>query len=666
MRLLICLFAFLLSLHLQSQSCLPESLTFTRQGQVDSFAILYPGCTDIDVDFTVTSSNIKNLQGLSHIKSISGRLTISSTDITKLTDLESLERISQIEITFNNKLESLDGIQVDSLDYLYLTTSPLTNLNALSALHYIRKLYIIDMSLQNLNVFSNLQDYTDVEIRDVSNLPNLTGWPQLPTSPNRRYIKIWNCFALTSLQGGGSGIGGLELRNNEMLTDVSALNDMVDLKYLGCDQHAGITSIEISNLALNSISIGGNINLTRVDGPEAITEMHTFTIGSNPKLTELNGFRNVHKIDNVYIGNTKLTNLDPLESVDSILNSFTITFCPQLGSISALTGLRYIGGTLFILSSGLNSLSGLDSLNYVGGDFNFDGTSQNILSLEGLESLKHIGAKFSIKHLKIQSLEGLNSLHDCGSLELYNLTKLQSLDGLESLDTIHGDLTINYTPVLTDADAIHRLKYIGGDFLLKRADRLSSLPVFDFLNNIDGDLIITDNDSLQSLAAFQNLYYLFGELSIYGNEVLPSLEGLDNIYWYSIYYFFLKDNPALKMCVTPGICQYLAQELKPRIISNNDWGCQSSEEIINLCGPLFTVESIEEEVLVYPNPTSSSIYFTSDHAINEITIFDGRGIPLMKMNVATDEIDLSQFPNGIYFIRMQIGDIFVMKKVVKC
>lgn len=56
--------SLLFTLQLQGQHCLPDYLTLSRQGQIDSFSILYPGCTDIENELTLNSSNIKNLQGL--------------------------------------------------------------------------------------------------------------------------------------------------------------------------------------------------------------------------------------------------------------------------------------------------------------------------------------------------------------------------------------------------------------------------------------------------------------------------------------------------------------------------------------------------------------------------------------------------------------------------
>ena len=48
--------------------CLPEGITFTTQAQIDSFAVNYPGCTEIDGDVIIGRSNpttdISNLNGL--------------------------------------------------------------------------------------------------------------------------------------------------------------------------------------------------------------------------------------------------------------------------------------------------------------------------------------------------------------------------------------------------------------------------------------------------------------------------------------------------------------------------------------------------------------------------------------------------------------------------
>src|SRR5688572_31338651 len=63
------------SISIFSQSCLPEGVKFSRQSQVDSFRILYPGCTVIDGDVSIfLNSNFLNIDSLNHFQNIKGNM----------------------------------------------------------------------------------------------------------------------------------------------------------------------------------------------------------------------------------------------------------------------------------------------------------------------------------------------------------------------------------------------------------------------------------------------------------------------------------------------------------------------------------------------------------------------------------------------------------------
>ena len=569
---LILLLSLLSNLELYSQSCLAGIHVFNRQGQIDSFPILYPGCTDIAGDFSVSTPNIKNLNGLSQLKSVSGTLRINATDLTTLSGLTNLDTIFQLFISSNTKLQNLNG-----------------------------------------------SDFV--------------------------------------------GVTRLGLSENPVLTDVSAIRNMTSLKSLASSYNPGLTLIDLQQSThFENLELVGNNNLTRVDGPEDNTRMIYFRLLGNPLLSTINGFRNVRTLAYCEIKNTPLVNLDPLQGLDSIYGDLILEQDFQLKDISALSGLRYIKRYLSIESTKINSLSGFDSLNYVGNGFSL--TSYDILSLAGLESLKKVGGVLEIKVPNLHNLEGLNNLRVCGYLLLSGLSYLESLDGLESLDTVYYLVDISNNPALVNAGSIPHLNYIGGDLRLHHNESLTSLPMFDNLNTINGTLLITNNASLQSLSAFQNLNYIHGGLNVSGNNLLPSLEGLDNIHWYSFYNLVLKNNPSLMICVTPSICQYLARE-QPSVISNNASGCQSAQEIIDLCGPLSTNESAEDRISLFPNPTSSSIYLMGENDIQNIILYNAAGNPLMKFNMPVYEIDMSSYPPGIYFISIQMDSGMLMKRVVK-
>ena len=106
-NLFICLLitAFGITEQVQAQGCIPDTLILSRQGQIDSFAINYPGCHKILGTLIIQEANsgeITRLQGLSQLDSILGGLHIGSWDWAKgcigsnssLSNLNGLNRLS--------------------------------------------------------------------------------------------------------------------------------------------------------------------------------------------------------------------------------------------------------------------------------------------------------------------------------------------------------------------------------------------------------------------------------------------------------------------------------------------------------------------------------------------------------------------------------------------
>ncbi|MBL0007507.1 MAG: hypothetical protein IPP25_10090 [Saprospiraceae bacterium] len=118
------LFMLVFQFPLVGQMCLPEGIHFTRQSQIDSFSILYPGCTEIGGDVCIGAcqgeedSDITNLDGLMPLTSIKGKLNISNNYL--LTSIEGLQNLSILEddvkLKGNYKLSSLKGSGPGSVD----------------------------------------------------------------------------------------------------------------------------------------------------------------------------------------------------------------------------------------------------------------------------------------------------------------------------------------------------------------------------------------------------------------------------------------------------------------------------------------------------------------------------------------------------------------------
>jgi hypothetical protein len=76
----------------------------------------------------------------------------------------------------------------------------------------------------------------------------------------------------------------------------------------------------------------------------------------------------------------------------------------------------------------------------------------------------------------------------------------------------------------------------------------------------------------------------------------------------------------------------------------------------------------EEPFVVYPNPTTGTVYFNAKPgSFGELSILDIKGAVLYKGKISANgnEINLHQFSQGIYFMQIQLNDIVYYQKLIK-
>lgn len=139
---------------ISAQSCLPGGITFTRQSQVDSFAIIYPNCTEIE-----------------------GFLVIGRCEGTDITSLEKLDKLNAVgrfvHIFENDSLPTLNGLHNirsiggdliigTMLNGVYCGNDMLTDMTGLDKLEYVGGRIVV---LGNLSIrdFSGLETLTDID-----------------------------------------------------------------------------------------------------------------------------------------------------------------------------------------------------------------------------------------------------------------------------------------------------------------------------------------------------------------------------------------------------------------------------------------------------------------------------------------------------------------------
>ncbi|MEA3445981.1 MAG: hypothetical protein U9R19_14775, partial [Bacteroidota bacterium] len=99
-----------------SQSCLPNGISFTTQGQIDSFQINYPGCSVIEGDMKILGSNVFNLNGLSTLTAVEGNFDIGDhhTGDLALNNLFGLHNLTSVggslTLLHSDSLINLEGL----------------------------------------------------------------------------------------------------------------------------------------------------------------------------------------------------------------------------------------------------------------------------------------------------------------------------------------------------------------------------------------------------------------------------------------------------------------------------------------------------------------------------------------------------------------------------
>ena len=372
-----------------AQGCLPEGITFSSQGQINSFQANYPGCTIIEGDVTISdngSGDIANLFGLSVLTSIGGNLKISiNNNLYFLTGLDNLATIGGDFEIWGNKLQNLTGLEgLTSIGGdLYIHQTTLTSMEGLQNLQA--------NTIMNINITDNPQ-LSDCQIQ---------GLCDYLASPNGTVDIGWNGNGCNSVVEVGSACGGalpcLPYGNYYLLSQDDV--DNFATVFPACNQLEGLVRI------LNSIT---NLN------------------GLN-SITSINGGCEIYS--------TTLSNFEGLNSLSKIAGDFTIHFNPVLVNMIGLESLDSIGGSFaFRSNDSLEDLEGLNRLKHIGGNLNagvetYWGSGNPVLtSLSGLDSLATIG----------------------GSLEIYANTMLSDISGLKYLKPGSIDnLKINYNANLS-------------------------------------------------------------------------------------------------------------------------------------------------------------------------------------------------------------------------
>jgi hypothetical protein len=337
-----------------AQSCLPQGIEFYSQAQIDSFPLLFPGCSVIEGGVSIHGDDIANLNGLNGVTEIGGDLIIGSTwfeyDYTnfQLFSLEGLDNLQSVagslRIINNYSLESLNGLEnlvsvAGALIFSYNLS--LESLTALVSLDSIGD-YIYIGPNAALTALTGLEPsffQSDLSIGGNDALVSLAGLEKFP--PFQANLSIAGNGALTSFSGAeqiGQIGGNLLLAGNNAVTSLQGFENLSSVGgYLYLLENAALASLDgLDNLTAigKDLQIQRNPSLASLDGLENLTTIaRNLLIDGNPSLTSLHGLSGLTSVKETIeiIENDALTSLDGLDNIDYHSFDFlTLVDCPAL------------------------------------------------------------------------------------------------------------------------------------------------------------------------------------------------------------------------------------------------------------------------------------------------------------------------------------------------
>lgn len=94
--------------------------------------------------------------------------------------------------------------------------------------------------------------------------------------------------------------------------------------------------------------------------------------------------------------------------------------------------------------------------------------------------------------------------------------------------------------------------------------------------------------------------------------------------------------------------------------------CVSNSLTLNLAS--LAIDAFNSNsISIFPNPTTGilSISNSNNDIINKIEIIDFLGKTILVKSTNTSQIDISEFSNGIYILKIYSGSAFCQKKIIK-
>lgn len=344
------LILFVTSFNGFTQSCTPyQQGMFTRQGQVDSFKINYPGCTIIAGNMTLTR-DVQQLDSLHLITKVKGNLFINYSKLINLKGLTALDSAGRVVIGNNDQLINLDGInKLKFCDDLTISNCfQLTDIAGISQVSFKGLIIINCFKLKKIIGFNAAKTLTaSLSIIENFDVDTIDAFHNVDSIYGRLRINGHNKLKMLSMGEKLKYIrDDLEITNSPLLPslpDFPLLDNVRTVKLENLHGLQQISSFPVLSQARQDVLIQLNDKLENINDFNALSQIgRDLVIHKLPELKEISGFNKLEVVNRSVSFDqlNKLKNLNSFAALNQT-DSVDIRTCQSLDDISGITKLDF-------------------------------------------------------------------------------------------------------------------------------------------------------------------------------------------------------------------------------------------------------------------------------------------------------------------------------------
>ena len=450
------------------------------------------------------------------------------------------------------------------------------------------------------------------------------------------------------------------------------------VKSIGANTFSLCTGLKYAHLpdslkTIEAYTFSGCTNLDSINIPASVTSIRYHTFENCNGLRKVNLPASLSAIEDGIFYNCKgLTSLSIPSTTETIGNE-AFYYCAGLTKIDFPTGLSTIGENAFDNCTGLTSIvfpSSVTSINRRAFEL-----CTSLKSVQLSQNLQTLGEEVFYGCTGITSIDLPQKLREIGNGCFMNCSALKSIV-IPPLITSIGYLVFanctNLTSVTLNSNIVSLDMYAfsGCGFktiILPNTLKTIDYEAFAYCNNLT-TITIPSKVTKIGEKAFMYCFNLTSinipaSVTIIGPGAFSACSKISTVYAYTVIPVDMSFSGDGFWGVDKTTCiLYVPIGRKTAYKSTQYW--QDFTNIIEM--PTAVPVLLDEKISIYPNPIAESFRIQGIEGIITISIYDINGKALLRKQVqANENIYVSNFPKGLYFIRIFTKEGTIERKILK-